>query len=862
MRFPVPSLSHLLAAAVAVYFGWAFYKLYLVAVPLVPPLLRADGSRKATLEPLWATSPTIDLALDLRLSTRARPATGGANWSTGEGEVPLLSLKGLRYGWDTLSLQVALEIAVLRGPWNGEPTGEDISAGAPVGMRVTCRDVPGGVGGLVAAAGPTTPPVVAWGALSWLAGSTTTRKEPSLCRKLALSLDASRGCRRRTRSGFKVSELATGRGGYNSGGVVGGSGSYLVAAIRGAAEALSAAAAAGAPNADSEAASSAVSAPVGKRMLLADFVATGAVLAPDAAAAVAIDCDGGGDIETLARARQGIAAVQLAEALLAGGLVYAHSSVSWASEAPYSGSLRAAAATTPLVLPLEYLPPREKRLLLADPWGNAAAAHAAAHAKHATLPSLIVARTLVSQRSASRKQSGGVGSSISSALVSAPCPLCAPGAPEHAAPQAGAPWPHWAGELSLRLVMDTAVFPRDELPPALAPLLARRESPSVGGRYAPTLAANPVRPVRERFLPLNASLARPLPLLVSLAPVSVGTWQLLSLLDASLDTQQKSMGASDRDTDEVVRMLSDTPLILLAATLAVSVVHLLFDVLALKSDVEFWASATSLRGISVRTLALGLGSQAIITAFLWIEGSSLLVLLPQAAWTSLQAWKFARAMGACLFLRGGSRDDFVSATTVALASDSRTSEYDATAVNFVGLLLAPLLIGFAVYTLTHHVFAGWADWALTTAVSAVYAFGFALMTPQIYINYRLKSVAHMPAGVLGYRFFNTIIDDLFAALVRMPLVARISVFRDDVVFVIYMVQRWYYPVDLSRPAEKYDADDSSTASSDTAVAALRKREASATASSKPATKDVNMHAFDDAKSAKSAGLRRLVDQRL
>ena len=156
--------------------------------------------------------------------------------------MPLLSLKGLRYGWDTLSLQVALEIAVLRGPWNGEPTGEDISAGAPVGMRVTCRDVPGGVGGLVAAAGPTTPPVVAWGALSWLAGSTTTRKEPSLCRKLALSLDASRGCRRRTRSGFKVSELATGRGGYNSGGVVGGSGSYLVAAIRGAAEALSAAA--------------------------------------------------------------------------------------------------------------------------------------------------------------------------------------------------------------------------------------------------------------------------------------------------------------------------------------------------------------------------------------------------------------------------------------------------------------------------------------------------------------------------------------------------------------------------------------------------------------------------------------------
>ena len=37
-----------------------------------------------------------------------------------------------------------------------------------------------------------------------------------------------------------------------------------------------------------------------------------------------------------------------------------------------------------------------------------------------------------------------------------------------------------------------------------------------------------------------------------------------------------------------------------------------------------------------------------------------------------------------------------------------------------------------------------ADWALGTAVAAVYGFGFALMTPQLWMNYRLKSVAHLP----------------------------------------------------------------------------------------------------------------------
>jgi hypothetical protein len=36
---------------------------------------------------------------------------------------------------------------------------------------------------------------------------------------------------------------------------------------------------------------------------------------------------------------------------------------------------------------------------------------------------------------------------------------------------------------------------------------------------------------------------------------------------------------------------------------------------------------------------------------------------------------------------------------------------------------------------------------------------------------------------------------------------RISVFRDDIIFVIYMVQRRLYAVDASRPAEGYEDDD-------------------------------------------------------
>jgi hypothetical protein len=56
--------------------------------------------------------------------------------------------------------------------------------------------------------------------------------------------------------------------------------------------------------------------------------------------------------------------------------------------------------------------------------------------------------------------------------------------------------------------------------------------------------------------------------------------------------------------------------------------------------------------------------------------------------------------------------------------------------------------------------------------------GFIMMCPQLFINYKLQSVAHMPWRQMTYKFLNTIIDDLFAFVIKMPLLHRLSVFRD------------------------------------------------------------------------------------
>ena len=85
-----------------------------------------------------------------------------------------------------------------------------------------------------------------------------------------------------------------------------------------------------------------------------------------------------------------------------------------------------------------------------------------------------------------------------------------------------------------------------------------------------------------------------------------------------------------------------------------------------------------------------------------------------------------------------------------------------------------------------------------SAVGFIYAFGFVMMTPQLYINYRLRSVAHLPWRAMVYKSLNTFIDDIFAFIIKQPTLRRLACLRDDVIFLATLYQRWIYPIDKSR----------------------------------------------------------------
>ena len=68
----------------------------------------------------------------------------------------------------------------------------------------------------------------------------------------------------------------------------------------------------------------------------------------------------------------------------------------------------------------------------------------------------------------------------------------------------------------------------------------------------------------------------------------------------------------------------------------------------------------------------------------------------------------------------------------------------------------------------------------------------------------------MPWRVMSYKAFNTFVDDAFAVLVAMPIHHKIACLRDDAVFIVFLYQRWLYPVDKRRANEyglAYERDD-------------------------------------------------------
>lgn len=187
------------------------------------------------------------------------------------------------------------------------------------------------------------------------------------------------------------------------------------------------------------------------------------------------------------------------------------------------------------------------------------------------------------------------------------------------------------------------------------------------------------------------------------------------------------------------------------------------------------------------------------------ENTSWMILLSQGMGILLEFWKVTKMVD--VRIRPGGPDSFLPYRIAfedkhkLSETEEKTKEYDAVAFKYLYIIAVPLLLAYAGYSLVYETHKSWYSFVIATLVGSVYAYGFLMMVPSLYINYRLKSVAHMPARAMTYKFLNTFIDDLFAFTIKMPTLHRLATLRDDVIFFVYLYQNWKYKVDYTRVNE-------------------------------------------------------------
>lgn len=378
--------------------------------------------------------------------------------------------------------------------------------------------------------------------------------------------------------------------------------------------------------------------------------------------------------------------------------------------------------------------------------------------------------------------------------------------------------PYVVHPLVLRYIELYSIMDANSLHPALsAPFQVRDRamvSTRVGGVttdrvYSPLLWLDDLSIPSKHHLPLSSSN---ISFKFQFLPTSTLHYGIKRVVQANMNTI-KQLGGEDI-LDEMRYWLSEDQLFYLLVTQVVGWLHILLEYLAFRDDYAFFKGRKSFRGISASSLMFQFFRSTVLFLYLLDRGSSWVILMTTLKGIVYDGWKLYRILQPSVFLawRGFALPITVTfkpvitgegtkETNEDVAKVDETAVYDMIAVQHGWYCLFPVIIGMSIYYLCHYQYTSWYSWLISSLVDFTYVFGFLSLTPQIYINYRLQSVAHLPMKSFLYKIFNTFVDDIFAFVVKMPLKHKVMTLRDDAIFIVFLYQWFIYRTDEHRPNE-------------------------------------------------------------
>uniref|UniRef100_A0A182K1E8 Uncharacterized protein n=1 Tax=Anopheles christyi TaxID=43041 RepID=A0A182K1E8_9DIPT len=365
---------------------------------------------------------------------------------------------------------------------------------------------------------------------------------------------------------------------------------------------------------------------------------------------------------------------------------------------------------------------------------------------------------------------------------------------------------HWHPNLTINLVTDQTNWVKGSVPPPLDEYIKFLPG---GQTYLPIVFYNDYWNMMRDYQPINRTTPV-LDLNLSYQPLSLFKWQLYAAQTMrnkwanNMFAEALSGGSeTDEDQDSLKEALLDTNPYLLGITIAVTILHSVFELLAFKNDIQFWNNRKSLEGLSVRSVFFGVFQSLIVLLYVLDNETNFMIKISCFMGLGIEVWKIQKVVNINITKENRVLGFLprISFTDKGSYVESSTRHYDNLAFKYLGWVCFPLLVAYSVYSVLYQEHKGWYSFVLNMLYGYLLTFGFIMMTPQLFINYKLKSVAHLPWRMLTYKFLNTFIDDIFAFVIKMPMMYRIGCFRDDIVFFIFLYQRWIYKVDSKRVNE-------------------------------------------------------------
>ena len=250
--------------------------------------------------------------------------------------------------------------------------------------------------------------------------------------------------------------------------------------------------------------------------------------------------------------------------------------------------------------------------------------------------------------------------------------------------------------------------------------------------------------------------------------------------------------------DMLVELIKNNSTFYLIILFTVNTLHTIFSYLGFSSDISYYKNLKKLDGVYTKYIFFNIFYMFITLIYILLQGANFLVKIELFISFVIEIWKLKK-----IFIISFQFSNFpyiIKLEYKQTFEQEEAKDYESEAVNMmVKYLLLPIgviYLGYRIYYYSDNIVKNNWKSVVIFIIEYIYfllnVFGFILLTPQIYLNYKLKSVEHLPMKAMTYKFLNTIIDDLYAFAVKTPTMYRIFCFRDDVIFVIYIYQIFKY----------------------------------------------------------------------